>query len=155
LAYDDRYALNDLPPLPADMAAAERLAGAPYTVEALNGSSRWRVAVTLLPDGTALTVAQNMAEVDSAVSRLIWTEVVVGLAVLLLLAALSVAVIRSSLRPLTEIEQTAGAIATGDLSKRVPEPEPEAVAPRTEQGRLARALNVMLTQIEAAFAARA
>lgn len=155
LAYDDRYALEDLPPLPADLATAAQLAGEPYTVAALNGSSRWRVAVTMFPDGTALTVAQNMAEVDSAVSRLIWTEVVVGAAVLLLLAALGVAVVRSSLRPLTEIERTAGAIAAGDLSQRVPEPEPVSAAPRTEQGRLARALNVMLAQIETAFAARA
>ena len=54
-----------------------------------------------------------------------------------------------SLRPLTEIEQTAEAIAAGDLSRRVPERDP-----RTEVGRLGRSLNAMLSQIETAFHAR-
>ena len=52
-----------------------------------------------------------------------------------------------------EIERTAAAIAGGDLTQRVPEEDgPE---PRTELGRLSRALNAMLGQIEAAFTARA
>ena len=59
-------------------------------------------------------------------------------------------VVRSSLRPLVEVEQTAGAIAAGDLSRRVPEADP-----RTEVGRLSRALNAMLGQIESAFTAQA
>jgi two-component system OmpR family sensor kinase len=95
-----------------------------------------------------------MSAIDNAVSRLIWTEVVVGAAVLALLAAAGVAAIRTSLRPLRQIEHTAEAIAAGDLTRRVPEPEP-GEPPRTELGRLARALNAMLTQIESAFAARA
>ena len=57
--------------------------------------------------------------------------------------------VRRSLRPLRRIEDTAAAIAEGDLSRRVP-PEP----PTTEVGRLSGALNVMLGQIEQAFAAR-
>jgi two-component system OmpR family sensor kinase len=67
----------------------------------------------------------------------------------------SAAVVRTSLRPLQEIEQTAGAIAAGDLTRRVPDPEPDAEEPQSELGRLSRALNTMLTQIEAAFTARA
>jgi two-component system OmpR family sensor kinase len=54
--------------------------------------------------------------------------------------------IRSSLRPLVAVEQTAEAIAAGDLTRRVPETDP-----RTEVGGLALALNVMLGQIETAF----
>jgi len=61
-----------------------------------------------------------------------------------------VAMVRASLRPLVEIETTAAAIAAGDLSRRVPEHDP-----RTEVGRLGRALNTMLSQIESAFRARA
>ncbi len=53
------------------------------------------------------------------------------------------------MRPLTDIEETAGAIAAGDLSKRVPERDP-----RTEIGRLGRSLNAMLSQIESAFRSR-
>jgi two-component system OmpR family sensor kinase len=59
-------------------------------------------------------------------------------------------VVRASLRPLAAIEQTAGAIAAGDLSQRVAEADS-----RTEVGRLGRSLNTMLAQIEAAFGARA
>jgi two-component system OmpR family sensor kinase len=47
------------------------------------------------------------------------------------------------------MEQTAGAIAAGDLSRRV-----ERADDRTEVGRLGLALNAMLTQIESAFKAR-
>ncbi len=55
----------------------------------------------------------------------------------------------SSLRPLVEVEETAEAIAAGDLARRVPEGDP-----RTEVGRLAGSLNGMLGQIERAFRAQ-
>jgi two-component system OmpR family sensor kinase len=153
--YDQsRYEPDDLPPLPADLTEAGRLAGDPYTERAANGTSRWRMSVIVFPDGSALTVGQNMSDVDSAVTRLVWTEVVVGAVVLLLLAAAGVAAVRTSLRPLGQIERTAEAIAAGDLTRRVTEPEP-GEPPRTELGRLARALNAMLSQIESGFAARA
>src|SRR5580693_1593336 len=61
-----------------------------------------------------------------------------------------IAVVRASLRPLTDIEKTAGAIAAGDLTRRVPD-----LDPRTEVGRLGQSLNTMLSQVEAAFDARA
>jgi two-component system OmpR family sensor kinase len=58
--------------------------------------------------------------------------------------------VRRSLRPLRQIEDTAAAIAAGDLTRRVPD------APAgTEVGRLSAALNTMLSQIEQAFAVRA
>ncbi|MCA1656724.1 MAG: HAMP domain-containing histidine kinase, partial [Actinobacteria bacterium] len=53
------------------------------------------------------------------------------------------------LRPLDDIATTAGAIAQGDLSRRVARDEPT-----TEIGRLGGALNGMLGQIEVAFAER-
>ena len=74
-------------------------------------------------------------------------EVLIGLAVLAALAAAGYLVIRRSLRPLVDVEHTAVAIAGGDLSRRVPDHDP-----RTEVGRLTRALNAMLGQIEHAFA---
>ena len=55
--------------------------------------------------------------------------------------------VHRSLRPLTEVEQTAAAIAAGQLDRRVPERDP-----RTEVGRLSQALNGMLAQIQRAFA---
>ena len=54
--------------------------------------------------------------------------------------------VRVGLRPLGRIEQTAAAIAGGDLSQRVENDDP-----RTEVGRLGGALNTMLGQIEEAF----
>ena len=57
--------------------------------------------------------------------------------------------IRLGLRPLDRIGATAGAIAAGDLSRRVSPAEP-----RTEVGRLGLALNAMLGQIEHAFGER-
>jgi two-component system OmpR family sensor kinase len=156
IVYDDsRYTREDLPPLPSSLADAEQLAGDPYNIEAVGGGTLWRMMVVLFPDGTGLTVAQDISDLDSAVSRLIWTELIVGAWVLVLLVAAGVWVVRTSLRPLRQIEQTAGAIAAGDLTRRVPNPEPGPDPPRTEVGRLAHALNAMLAQIEAAFAARA
>ena len=70
-------------------------------------------------------------------------------AVLVAIALLGLWVVRLGLRPLAEIEQTAGAIAAGDLSRRV-----ERADERTEVGRLGLALNAMLSQIESAFRAR-
>ena len=86
----------------------------------------------------------------STIGKLAVADVGVSIAIVLLLAIVATAAVRASLRPLVEIEQTAGAIAAGDMSRRVPERDP-----RTEVGRLGRSLNVMLSYIETAFHARA
>ncbi len=62
-------------------------------------------------------------------------------------ASPGIAVVHRSLRPLAEVEQTAAAIAAGQLDRRVPERDP-----RTEVGRLSLALNGMLAQIQRAVA---
>ena len=54
--------------------------------------------------------------------------------------------VRRGLRPLRQMAGTADAIASGDLTRRVPEGRPG-----TEVGRLGSALNEMLAQIEGAF----
>ena len=69
---------------------------------------------------------------------------------LLALALLAWWVVKLGLRPLEQMEETAGAIAAGDLSQRV-----DVVDEHTEVGRLGLALNEMLQQIETAFAERA
>src|SRR4029079_6919350 len=58
-------------------------------------------------------------------------------------------VVRIGLRPLETMGETAGAIAAGDLSRRV-----EPADDRTEIGQLGASLNAMLAQIEAAFEER-
>jgi two-component system OmpR family sensor kinase len=57
--------------------------------------------------------------------------------------------VRIGLRPLEDVERTADSIAAGNLDQRVPGADQP-----TEVGRLARALNVMLERIQAAFDAR-
>ncbi|MFI6496451.1 ATP-binding protein [Nonomuraea typhae] len=111
----------------------------------LSTVARWRV---LSDDG--LLVAMPLAEVEATVAQMAWVNFVVALTVVIIVAAAGVIVIRRSLRPLQEIERTAAVIAAGNLSRRV-----EGENPRTEVGRLARALNGMLAQIESAFRARA
>jgi two-component system OmpR family sensor kinase len=65
------------------------------------------------------------------------------------LGALAWWLVAIGLRPLERIGRTAGAIAAGDLSRRV-----EPATPRTEVGRLGLALNAMLDRLEHAFAER-
>jgi two-component system OmpR family sensor kinase len=149
--YDDSV-LNetDLPPIPETVDEIQHVLDKPFTVRSVAGKDLWRVLVTVRGNGQIVVVGQRMDDVVQAINQLVVIDLVVGGAVLVVLAALGVALVRASLRPLVEIEHTAAAIAAGDLTRRVPETEPE-----TEVGRLARALNAMLAQIEGAFAARA
>jgi two-component system, OmpR family, sensor kinase len=147
---------DDLPPFITGIdAITARQEKQPYTALSANGKVHWRMAIVTMDNGDYLFVGRNMSEIEYAVSQLVWIDLLVGLGVLIALAAVSAAVVRTSLRPLQEIEQTAGAIAAGDLTRRVPDPEPDAPEPQSELGRLSRALNAMLAQIETAFTARA
>src|SRR5580693_3901197 len=95
-------------------------------------------------------LAVDVSSVYSAIGQLTSLDLIVSGLLLLVILVVGIAVIRASLRPLTDIEKTAGAIAAGDLTRRVPD-----LDPRTEVGRLGRSLNTMLSQIETAFDARA
>ncbi|HET6950764.1 MAG TPA: HAMP domain-containing sensor histidine kinase [Acidimicrobiales bacterium] len=139
----------DLPDL--DMARARDLAGRPFTVDATTGDDSWRAVVLPFRDGSAsVVVATSLDEVEATVDRLVHIDLIVGLAVLAGLAVAGYSMVRTALRPLEEIELTAAAIGRGDLGRRVPDHDPT-----TELGRLSRALNAMLEQIERAFGARA
>ena len=139
------------PQVPDDAAWLDANAGKAVTVPATGGDGRWRVAVQPLRDGSgSVVVAASLDGVDGTIRQLRVIDLVVSVVVLAVLAGVGVVIVRASLRPLVEIEQTARAIAAGDLTRRVPDRDP-----RTEVGRLGRALNTMLAQIEAAFGARA
>lgn len=114
--------------------------GQPVTVPGEGGA--WRAIGQPVRQGT-LFVAKPLAEVEATVSRLILLEGVVGLVVLGALALTAFYAVRRSLRPLATVEQTATAIAAGDLSRRVPEHEPT-----TEVGQLSAAFNSMVDEIE-------
>jgi two-component system OmpR family sensor kinase len=147
-------AKKNIPPLITGVDNINAHLDNPFTAKAPDGTY-WRVLVTVLSDGSVVQVGQRMSGIDLAIARLVWVDVLVGTAVLIALAAVGAALVRQSLIPLVQIERTAAAIAAGDLTQRVPDPEPEGAGPTTELGRLSRALNAMLTQIEAAFTARA
>jgi two-component system OmpR family sensor kinase len=101
------------------------------------------------PLGGATIAAVPLREVDQTLDRLLLVEALVIGGVLLALAILSWLLVRVGLRPLDRIGTTAGAIAAGDLSRRVSPADP-----RTEVGRLGVALNAMLARLEKAFAER-
>lgn len=147
--------VGTLPRLVTGASQVAAVEGKPYDTLSVDGHTRWRMLVTILPrGGDVLHLGVDMSTVDKAVHRLYIAELLVGSGVLILLALLGVGLVRASLGPLRDIERTAGAIAAGDLTRRVPDYEPGDGPPRTEVGRLSRALNTMLGQIEAAFTAR-
>ncbi|MFG1872336.1 sensor histidine kinase [Micromonospora arborensis] len=146
---------EQLPTFATSRDGFEDLEGEPRTVISQDGRTRWRVYYAAQPDGSVLAVGQPLTDVDRAVKQLVWIDLLVGGAVLIMLASVGAAIVRTSLKPLVEIERTAAAIAGGDLTQRVPDPEQGQEHPTSELGRLSRALNAMLTQIEAAFTARA
>ncbi|MGH3302149.1 MAG: sensor histidine kinase [Streptosporangiaceae bacterium] len=127
------------------------------TLPAQSGGGRWRVLMAPQQFSTSagqtisgtVVLAVDVTSVYTTIGQLFGIDVLVSLAVIVVLGIVVVALVRRSLRPLIDIERTAGAIAGGDLSRRVPERDP-----RTEVGRLGRSLNVMLSHIEAAFRAR-
>jgi two-component system, OmpR family, sensor kinase len=131
------------------------------TVPAMSGEDSWRVLAR--PQGYyedsapfvqnltgTLIVGADLGHLDQAVGWLAKVDLVVSAIIVAALAILGVAMVRASLRPLADIEETAQAIAAGDLSRRVPYHDP-----RTEMGRLATSLNVMLAHVESSFRARA
>jgi two-component system OmpR family sensor kinase len=125
------------------------------TMKAKDEPHRWRVVTSAMPDGQVFLVAKSLSDVDGLKSRVFWITIYGGAATLLLAASLGTELVRRSLRPLREMEQTAGTIAGGDLTRRVPDPEEGEPEAKTELGSLARSLNSMLAQIEVAFTAQA
>ncbi len=145
------------PGIPAIPSSLPSTADHAITVPATSGGGRWRtigVASTgPAADGTqtngTLVIAIDVSGAYATIGRLTGIDLIVSAIVIVALAIVGVAVIRASLRPLTDIEHTAEGIAAGDLTRRVPDHDP-----RTEVGRLGGSLNAMLAQIETAFDAR-
>src|SRR6201991_166747 len=139
-AINDR---NAEPALPPDNDVGSN----PTTLPSINGSDiQWRAVSVRGPHGLT-TVAIDLSDVQHTVRSLVLLQIGIGVAVLVVVGIVGYAVVHRSLRPLGEVEQTAAAIAAGQLDRRVPERDP-----RTEVGRLSLALNGMLTQIQRAVA---
>lgn len=141
-AINDR---NAEPALPADNDVGPN----PTTLSSVSGSDiEWRAVTVHGPQGGLTTVAVDLSDVDHTVRSLVLLQCGIGAAVLVVVGIASFAVVNRSLRPLSEVEHTAAAIAAGQLDSRISERDP-----RTEVGRLSLALNGMLSQIQQALAA--
>jgi two-component system, OmpR family, sensor kinase len=100
-------------------------------------------------NGDVLVQAQTIVEQTNTLHTLLVIELAVTAGALVLSLLGGWWLVRLGLRPLEDVEATAESIAAGNLDQRVPGADQP-----TEVGRLARALNVMLERIQAAFAAR-
>src|SRR6201996_6924383 len=139
-AINDR---NAEPALPPDNDVGPN----PITLQSVNGSDiQWRAVSVRGPHGLT-TVAIDLSDVQHTVRSLVYLQFGIGVAVVVVVGIAGFAVVHRSLRPLSEVEKTAAAIAAGQLDRRVPERDP-----RTEVGRLSLALNGMLSQIQGALA---
>ena len=137
-----------VPPLPLNDPRVRH--GTPFTVGSTNGDMRWRAVAGSLEDGTAtFVVAVPLRSVERTVTRLILVEFLLGLAVTLACAVIGWYAVRRAFRPLSQIEDTAAAIAAGDLTRRIP-----TRAANDEVTSLSHSLNSMLSQIEQSFAVR-
>jgi two-component system OmpR family sensor kinase len=133
------------------LSAAQLDDAAPFTASSAGPSDgTWRVLVQRLSNGSHLVIATSLDDLNSTVSRLEVADTLAGGVAVVLLAGVGLPLVRASLAPLRRIESTAAAIAGGDLSRRIDHPDG-----RTEVGRLAETLDVMLASIEAAYLARA
>jgi two-component system OmpR family sensor kinase len=138
--------LREPPELPASVAP-----GSIVTID--NPHYRITAGVVQVRDGpqigqALMVVAIPMKDVDDTLHHLVIVELIVAAIVLAALAGTGWWLVHLGLRPLEQMADTAGAIAAGDLSRRVDADE------TTEVGKFGIALNAMLVQIEAAFAER-
>jgi two-component system, OmpR family, sensor kinase len=106
---------------------------------------RYRAVAVTVPQGTLIT-ALSLNQTNETLASLRTVELLASVSVLVAILVLALAVVRRGLRPLRKMADTADAIASGDLTRRVPEEDN-----KSEVARLGSALNQMLTQIEEAF----
>jgi two-component system, OmpR family, sensor kinase len=142
------------PRIPVSQSWAQANQGKIMTVPGGQNSSPWRIieqpgTLTATQQPGILVVGISTGDLNATMTYLTKLDIIVSVAILLVLAVVGIGLVQANLRPLVDIEETAGEIAAGHLNRRVPERDP-----RTEIGSLGRSLNVMLGQVESAFHAR-
>lgn len=134
-----------------------RIGQAPFTMVAGDGE-RWRVLGSTVLTNTedpatstvgTVVIALPLTNVDRTVDQLWVLTILTGFATLLAVALLSWIAVRRAFRPLTRIEDTAAAIAAGDLTRRI-----EESSANDEVASLSNSLNAMLANLEQAFTVR-
>jgi two-component system OmpR family sensor kinase len=110
------------------------------------GGPTFVVQVAHLRGGDLLVVADPTSAIASTLDRLLLLELSVTAGALAVAVLVGLWLVRLGLRPLRDVVRTAEAITGGDLVHRVPHANT-----RTEMGRVAEALNVMLERIQSGF----
>ena len=124
--------------------------GKPFTIPGVDGQPDIRAVARILPSGVGtVVISVALDSVDRTMRGLAGIYFLISLIVIIAIGFVAGSLIKLSLKPLNRIEETAAAIADGDLSARLPE-----VNPNTEVGRLTGSLNTMLSRIEESFAVR-
>ncbi len=122
----------------------------PFTVGSNSGPLKWRfIAGRVSGADATFAVGIPLTSVNHTVARLLATTAAIGSLALVGSIGLAWFAVRRAFRPLSRIEDTASAIATGDLTQRIPVRQAD-----DEVTSLSRSLNVMLTRIESSFAVR-
>ena len=138
----------DLPALSVDDPRVT--AGLPFTVLSEDGRDRWRFIAGRVKDEEAtFAVGVPLDRVTQTVTSLLITTSLIGVVALLLSVVMARYAVRRAFRPLSRIEDTAAAIAAGDLTQRVPVRQAD-----DEVTSLSRSLNTMLARVESSFAVR-
>jgi two-component system, OmpR family, sensor kinase len=123
--------------------------GEPFTVPTEEGRVHWRFVAGRVGESATFAVGAPLDRVTQTVTRLLVFTGFIGTLVLVLSLVLARYAVRRAFRPLTRIEDTAAAIAAGDLSQRVPVRQAD-----DEVTSLSRSLNTMLARVESSFAVR-
>ncbi|MGB3259180.1 MAG: ATP-binding protein [Ornithinimicrobium sp.] len=130
----------------------------PHTVQLGGAIGDYRAISSTGPDDTRVVTALPLREAQATVSRLSLIILVVALLGLLMAIGVAAAIVRSTLRPLERVAQTATQVAelplhSGQVSlaARVPQEDTD---PGTEVGQVGAALNRMLGHVEDALKRR-
>ena len=99
-------------------------------MQSVTGTDNWQVITKQIPvqdigafggqptvRQDTLIVGVDLGDINGTVGQLAYIDLVVGGIVVAALAMVGIAIVRTSLRPLKDIEVTAAAIAAGDLSR--------------------------------------
>lgn len=118
----------------------------PATVRSTPNSERdrhWRVIAHAEADGKIQYVAKSLDSERRMLAALAWVEASVGVLALLGIGFASNHSVGRALAPLKTVENTALAIAEGDIDRRVP-----AWSQETEVGKLSYAMNTMVSRLQ-------
>lgn len=136
-----------LPPIPLQDWRVR--SGTPFTVTSTDGDMHWRFIAGSVGNRATFAVGVPLRSMNQTMRRLLVTTSLISALVLALCAMIGWYAVTRAFRPLREIEDTAAAIAKGDLTARIPVRQAD-----DEVTSLAESLNVMLSRIERSFAVR-